>query len=125
MSDFSRFTGWVRGQLATFREHQDELDQAITSLTVAIHDRPVNREPGSVRAVEDPNSLKYRQFGFQLDRILDGLEPAGEIYWRTLWLRKCKHAIMAGDCLDDLVAISEIRGDLCKQDSEDTQMDSG
>lgn len=79
-----------------------------------------------IRMVADPDSFKYRVFGFRLDRILAGDEEVGEILWRVLWLRKCKHAIMAGGCLDSLIAISEMMGgDSCKSGSVDLLMDSG
>lgn len=79
-----------------------------------------------IKMVTDPDSFKYRQFGFRLDKILAGEEPVGEIRWRTLWLRKCKHAIMTGESLDSLIAISEVvGGDSCKLDLGGSRTDSG
>ena len=79
-----------------------------------------------IKMVADPDSFKYRQFGFRLDRILAGKEPVGEILWRTLWLRRCKHAIMTGGCLDGLIAISEVMGgDSCKSVTAGMPTDSG
>ena len=78
--------------------------------------------------VEDPNRRKYRVFGFQLDRILIGQAGVGKVHWRTLWIRKCRNAVMASDRgqLEQLIAISEIaRSDSCQLGSEDSRTGSG